>query len=319
VLAPTGDEKSIARVLLTHQREGHWSAGYEVSDTPIEFSDSGAVAGNFAGINEAIVSGCTRMLGAIESKRQESVGKPRSDKRFIQLHRLATAVRKLRKSYEGKSPTSAKCKLQNPNCKIKAPRATPHCPSTALVPAAAETPLPAAGQETLDAAERRDLKRLEAQIERNRQAIVDWGNALREIRDRRLYRATHPTFDAYLLERWGFDRREASDRILAAETATTLSPISDRLKLPLVESHLRELQGLEADDQKAIYEEAAHRAQKDHQPLTAKLIRQVKRADQQTQDQPDGRSQEPGVRRPRPRKCRRRPTTRPDHQRPTDH
>jgi hypothetical protein len=47
----------------------------------------------------------------------------------------------------------------------------------------------------------RRLVELETQIQRNGSAI---GLALREIRDRRLYRETHPTFESYLEKRWGY-------------------------------------------------------------------------------------------------------------------
>ncbi|GGK91189.1 hypothetical protein GCM10010844_07120 [Deinococcus radiotolerans] len=45
------------------------------------------------------------------------------------------------------------------------------------------------------------------------------GSALAEIRDGRLYRAAHTTFDVYLQERWNFSRQHAGRLIAAAEVA----------------------------------------------------------------------------------------------------
>lgn len=51
------------------------------------------------------------------------------------------------------------------------------------------------------------------------------GQALAEIRDNGLYRATHESFEAYLSERWGFTLPQAGRLIDAAEVVRVLSPI----------------------------------------------------------------------------------------------
>ena len=43
-------------------------------------------------------------------------------------------------------------------------------------------------------------------IERGMATFVDVGRALLQIRDKRLYRGTHASFDAYCKERWDFDQ-----------------------------------------------------------------------------------------------------------------
>jgi len=58
--------------------------------------------------------------------------------------------------------------------------------------------------EELTEDEQADLHRLEMKVER---AFVESGNALREIRDRRLYRSKHKTFEEYCQDRFGFQRR----------------------------------------------------------------------------------------------------------------
>lgn len=47
------------------------------------------------------------------------------------------------------------------------------------------------------------LRRLEAIAQRNLDTYIDVGNALASIRDQRLYRETHDSFEAYTRDRWG--------------------------------------------------------------------------------------------------------------------
>jgi ParB family chromosome partitioning protein len=72
------------------------------------------------------------------------------------------------------------------------------------------------------------LESLEATIERGMHTFVDVGTALLEIRDTRLYRTTHSTFEEYCRERWGFTRMHASRMIAAAEVVEN---VTDRLQI----------------------------------------------------------------------------------------
>lgn len=66
------------------------------------------------------------------------------------------------------------------------------------------------------------LEELETVIESGKLAYIAVGNALREIRDRKLYRQTHKTFEVYCRERWDLCRSSAYDYIKAANVGTTL-------------------------------------------------------------------------------------------------
>lgn len=84
-----------------------------------------------------------------------------------------------------------------------------------------------------------DLAACEQIIERGLKTFIEVGQALLTIRDRRLYRSTHDTFEDYCRERWRLGRSHAHRMIQAAEVA---SPIGDAgLPLPANEAQAREL------------------------------------------------------------------------------
>lgn len=104
-------------------------------------------------------------------------------------------------------------------------------------------------------AEQGALDRCEAVISRGLQTYIEVGSALLEIRDQRLYRATHQTFADYCNERWHMSRQRAYQLIDASEISAGLSTIVDISNVP--ESHIRPLVGLAPDQQVAAYQ-AAH-------------------------------------------------------------
>jgi hypothetical protein len=74
-------------------------------------------------------------------------------------------------------------------------------------------------------AEHDRLAELEAIVEAGLETFVEVGRALLEIRDGRLYRQTHDTFEAYVRERFEISRRHADRTIEAARVADGLRPI----------------------------------------------------------------------------------------------
>lgn len=100
------------------------------------------------------------------------------------------------------------------------------------------------GHGQLTAREEADLATCEAALDNLRMAFAAAGKALQVIRDAKLYRAAHDTFDAYLEDRWQMSRQQASRLILAWPLAERLSPMGDKLNerqirelLPLAERH----------------------------------------------------------------------------------
>jgi hypothetical protein len=67
--------------------------------------------------------------------------------------------------------------------------------------------------------EQRDRLHLERRVER---AFFEAGKALAELRDRRLYRSTHKTFEQYCKDRFGYTRIAASYKIAAATVMDNL-------------------------------------------------------------------------------------------------
>ncbi len=95
---------------------------------------------------------------------------------------------------------------------------------------------------------------LEQVIELGLATFISVGNALLEIRDSKLYRDTHATFEDYCRQRWEMSRQRAHQLIDASEVARNLSTIVDTA--PTHESQVRPLTGLPAEQQRAAWTEA---------------------------------------------------------------
>lgn len=115
--------------------------------------------------------------------------------------------------------------------------------SVALAPSAKQAP-------SLVADERERLAALEAVVRRGLQSFLEVAAALLEIRDRRLYRESHPTFEAYVRERFDLARTTAYGLLDAGRVASNVSAEGQTSALSL--SHLRLLAPLEPDEQRSF-------------------------------------------------------------------
>jgi hypothetical protein len=97
------------------------------------------------------------------------------------------------------------------------------------------------------------LTELETTIENGLETFVEVGHALLEIRDSRLYRDTHDTFEGYCIERWSMSNRHANRLIQSAEVIGNLGPIGP---IPDSESVARPLAILEPDQQREAWQQA---------------------------------------------------------------
>ncbi|WP_152592369.1 hypothetical protein [Nostoc sphaeroides] len=134
--------------------------------------------------------------------------------------------------------------------------------------------------------EQSDRLHLERKVER---AFFEAGKALAQLRDRRLYRSTHKTFEEYCRSRFGYTRMAATYKIAAATVMENLSTIglqnaeitTDGLQppqmstiglqnvemstsglqiLPTNERQVRPLVALEPEVQRTAWQQAVHEA-----------------------------------------------------------
>lgn len=110
---------------------------------------------------------------------------------------------------------------------------------------------------TLSPIEAARLVTLEAVIDAGLQTAFDVGDALGEIRELRLYRATHATMEDYCRDRWSMSKRHANRMIAAAEVAVNLGPVGP---IPTGERQARPLTILEPDAQREAWQIAVDTA-----------------------------------------------------------
>jgi hypothetical protein len=121
--------------------------------------------------------------------------------------------------------------------------------------------------------ERQDLAACEKAINGLRLAFWAAGKALQTIRDARLYRTTHATFEEYVEQRWQMGRSYAYRLIQAWPLAEALSPIGDTT---LNEAQVRALLPLAAQHgQDAAVVVYGTVAEVDGVPLTATVLADV--------------------------------------------
>jgi hypothetical protein len=120
----------------------------------------------------------------------------------------------------------------------------------------------------LSAPEKVTLVDCEAVIERGVRTFVEVGTALAQIRDGRLYRDTHATFEAYCEQRWELKRQRAYELMGAA---SVVSEISD--SPPMKESHAAELAKAPAEQRAEVWRETVERT---NGKPTAAAVREVR-------------------------------------------
>ena len=81
----------------------------------------------------------------------------------------------------------------------------------------------------LTALEQGRLVELERVVDTGLGTFVEVGLVLKEIRDSRLYRTQHATFENYCQQRWRFTRTHGHRLIVAAKVAGDLLPIGNKL------------------------------------------------------------------------------------------
>jgi len=111
----------------------------------------------------------------------------------------------------------------------------------------------------LSASEQKAFAECEAEIAKGWQTFVDVGLALARVRDQKLYRAQHDTFEAYCREKWQYAKSHAYRLIGAAEVVVCLSPIGD-IQVPTHEGQVRPLIGLGPEKAREAWRKAVEKA-----------------------------------------------------------
>ena len=124
----------------------------------------------------------------------------------------------------------------------------------------------------LSLTEQREFTDCEAIIEKGWETFVEVGRALARIRDKKLYRSEHDTFEAYCREKWQYAKSHVYRLIGAAEVLTCLSPIGD-IPVPSHEAQVRPLIGLEPEKALAAWKRAVEKAH--GAMITAKLVKEA--------------------------------------------
>jgi protein gp37 len=126
----------------------------------------------------------------------------------------------------------------------------------------------------LDGDERQRLEGCENIIRQGLGQFIAVGTALMEIRDSKLYRETHRTFEEYANAVLSLTRPHAYRLIDSAQVIYDLSPIGDSLRLPTNEAQARELARIKTPEARV---EAWRKVlvTAGDKPLTAKLVRET--------------------------------------------
>jgi hypothetical protein len=122
------------------------------------------------------------------------------------------------------------------------------------------------------------LTACEKTIAEGMESFKSVGRALVEIRDSRLYRATHATFEDYCRERWNWSRRRAYQLI---EAAVVVAESPECEPLVHTERQARELAKVEPDKRAEVLHAAAECGK-----VTAKSIREAANPAQQDEAPP---------------------------------
>ena len=125
--------------------------------------------------------------------------------------------------------------------------------------------------EVIEPLTRTELSRmgqLEEAIRHSMQSFADVGLAFMEIRDNRLYRDSHGTFEAYCVAKWGIKRNQANKTIAAAMVVANLGTIVPTI--PTGEGQCRPLVSLAPEQQQVAWVAAVEKA--GDAPVTAKIV-----------------------------------------------
>lgn len=120
--------------------------------------------------------------------------------------------------------------------------------------------------------ERADLGRLEAVVNDGMATFMEVGEAITQIRDRRLYRDDFATFEEYCSKKWNFTRGRAYQLITAYSVVKGMSS-KKGTPPPSSEYQARALNQAEPEDRDAVWDRAVEEC--DGEPPPAEKIKEI--------------------------------------------
>jgi hypothetical protein len=132
---------------------------------------------------------------------------------------------------------------------------------------------------TLTPAEEAQLATFEERIHQGLASFIEVGEALSAIREHRLYRETHSTFEDYCREKWGMSRSNAFKIMSEAAAAQSVDNCPQ-----INRGQARELARVEPEQRQAVVEKAI---QATGGKLTAAAIKEAAKPEPQDEDDED--------------------------------
>lgn len=108
--------------------------------------------------------------------------------------------------------------------------------------------------------ESRRLVELERKIKTGLNTFVEVGEALLEIRDSKLYRIEHKTFEAYCRDKWQMSKQRANQLVAASCVVDAITKMTTNVVIPKTEAQVRPLGKLEPEDQPKAWAKAVELA-----------------------------------------------------------
>lgn len=132
----------------------------------------------------------------------------------------------------------------------------------------------------LNSAEQVQLNLCETIIEKGYNTFIEVGNALFDIRNNKLYREKHSTFEEYCKQKWQIKRQRAYELMDAASIVNTLSEISDKKSdefkvspsINIRESHAVALGKVPEEIRNLVWQRVVDNQKKNGKTITAKSI-----------------------------------------------
>lgn len=122
----------------------------------------------------------------------------------------------------------------------------------------------------LSRSQRARLKSLCLTIHQGLSTFLEVGNALRLLRDERLYVEGHKTFESFMKAEFGLPKSVGYQYIQASEAREAMSAIADKTALPELEAHYREIVKAPADKMPEVLHRVTERVKEEGRKPTSK-------------------------------------------------